>query len=676
MNVKNEYKTIAIISDIEQFRYLVSNEMMIKHSNIHYICLTPSAEYEISKMNVQWSSAEDLFDTAEFMRIASEGFESCEKIAEHIDSALDEHFNGICTKGFFSSINYVFYIKTFFDSILYKLYLLRSILDELVPSKIICFIEPGEREFYNHNFEIGDIIPKILQILKDRYKYELITYKINELKEDSRKEPYVNNRWQKIKQSIISMLKDKIDVSVQDQDVNLRNVGILIGGVLEKIVLYTKYRLNKNPKLCTIVTGRSNTLARIFLYVSGWEKIGGTVKSIARIVDNCKVVPAEIENSTLPVRFGITEGALNNFWKKLSSSQSFKNYFYNGEVNFFSVISPHLEKYICSIFPTCVVAGGKIERELSGYNASVYITPTIDTTYEIAAVLACKRLGIKVCSVQHGSMGYFKIPIIKYTDYIGTDYSLTFGPGVADFFLQEFKDKSRYDIAVPIPVGNPILNELFIKCRRKPICSNKLKRKVLYVDTNLISDFCYFGWNCYPNIWYSRLQRRLVDVFNRFQNIELYIKPYPSQCIENPLIKYINDNDINNVIFLPHNVDMEKFLDMADLFIIDFPTTSLLKMVCTRKPIIAYYNPGYFKLSFEAQKLLEKRAELCNTEDGFFTTIEKYCKDSDWSELKNPDDEFLFRYGICGENIDTEKMVVDRLMDTITNQGVSDQKIC
>ncbi|KHE90624.1 MAG: hypothetical protein SCABRO_03632 [Candidatus Scalindua brodae] len=564
-----------------------------------------------------------------------------------------------------------FILKLFFDSILYKLYLLKSILDELVPSKIICFIEPEEREFYNHNFEIGDIIPKILQILKNRYKYELITYKINELKEDSRKEPYVNNRWESIKQSIIFMLKNKIEVSVQDHDVNLRNVGIVMVGVLKKIVLYTKYRLNKNPKLCTIVIGRNNTLARILLYVSGWGKIGGTVKSIARIVDNCKVIPTEIENSTLPAKFGITKRTLKDFWKKLSSSQSFKNYFYSGEVDFSSVISPYLEKYICSIFPTCVVAGGKIERELSGYKASVYITPTIDTTYEIAAVLACKRLGIKVCSVQHGSMGYFKTPIIKYMDYIGTDYTFTYGSGVADFFLQEFKDNSMVDIAVPIPVGNPILKELFVKCRRKPLRSNKLRRQALYVDTHFISNLFYFGWNCYPNIWYSRLQRRLVDVFKGFQNIKLYIKPYPSQLIENPLIKYINDNDINNVIFLPHNVDMVEFIDMTDLFIIDFPTTSLLKMVCSRKPIIAYYNPDYFKLSLEARKLLEKRAELCNTEDGYFTTIEKYCKDLDWSESENPDDEFLFRYGICGENIDTEKMVVDRLADTIINQGVS-----
>ncbi|KHE90625.1 MAG: hypothetical protein SCABRO_03633 [Candidatus Scalindua brodae] len=114
MSVNNEYKTIAIISNIEQFKYLVSNEMIKTHHNIHYICLTPSVEYEISKMDVQWSSAEDLFDMAEFMRIASEGFESCEKIAADIDSALDEYFNAICTQGFFSSINFVFYIKTFF----------------------------------------------------------------------------------------------------------------------------------------------------------------------------------------------------------------------------------------------------------------------------------------------------------------------------------------------------------------------------------------------------------------------------------------------------------------------------------------------------------------------------------------------------------------------------------
>lgn len=672
MIIKNEYKIIAIISNIEQFRYLVSNEMIKKHGNIHYICITPSAEYEISKMNVQWSSAEDLFDTAEFMRIASEGFESCEKIAEHIDSALDEYFNGICMKGFFSSINFVYYIKTFYDSILYKRYLLKSIVDELLPSKIICFIEHGEIKYFNYNFYVGDIIFKILQILKNRYKYELITYKINELKEDSRKETYVNNRCEKIKQYIISMLKNKIDVTVQDQEVNLRNVGILMRGVLEKIVLYTKYRLNKNPELCTIVIGNNNTLAQVFLYVSGWKKIGGTVKSIARIVDNCKVLPTEIGNSTLPAKFGITEGTLKIFWKKLSSSQSFKSFFHNGGIDFFSIISPYLEKYICSIVPTCIVAGGIIERELRGSGASVYITPTINNTYEMAAVLACKRLGIKVCSVQHGSMGLFKAPILKYTDYIGIDYTLTYGHGVADFFLQEFKHNSRNDIAEPIPVGNPILKELFIKCRRKPLCSNKLKRQALYVDTHLIPDLFYFGWNCYPNIWYSRLQRRLVNVFKSFQNIKLYIKPYPAQFIENPLMKYINDNNINNVTILPHNVDMVKFLDMADLLIIDFPTTSLLKMVCTRKPIIAYVNPSYLKLSFEARKLLEKRTELCDAEDRFLTTIEKYCKYSDWSELKNPDDEFLFRYGICGENIDTEKMVVDRLMDTITNQGVSE----
>ena len=639
--------TLAFVSNARQLHYLASTQMARLHGDIHFICLTPAAEYEAGKMGVKHSSVEDLYSPDELMRIGSEGYESCEMFARYIDREINTSFNSICAKGYFSSVLFVYLLKTIYDTALSKLHILLSTIEALSPSRVICFTDNQTISHFGQNYYIGDLNYQTLELLKDRFKYELVSYNVNV-------PPGKTSRrlW------FIGIL---------------RGMNTRVRLMLKQMMRLTYHVTRRIPETGTIAIGHDNGLAMLNDYISEWQNTGGRVVSFAKMMRYHKLSSADIDRSPLLAKFGITVRNLENFWRRLSSDREFSKWFEYRNINFSTVTTSWLQQFIRFTFPTCVLAGEFIEKKLSKYRVSAFLTPSVCHRNEVAAILACKRLGIKVYSVQHGAMGYFKLPIIEYTDYLGIDYALVYGQAISNFFRQEFHIDGRKEIAQPVAVGNPCIYSLFNKERDESQLSKGTQRRMLYIPSHFIPDFYYFGWNYYPNIWYSRLQRRIVDTVKSFPEVTLYVKQYFELPVEDPLQKYAADEDIRNAVFLPNYLDMSRFLDEVDLFIIDFPSTSLLKILCTRKPVITYYNPDYLQMSADARELLRTRTAFCLTEEELVATMEKFCGLPSWPELKDPDDTFLTHYGLCEQDIEAEKQVVKHLLSCLDTVEISNK---
>ena len=292
------------------------------------------------------------------------------------------------------------------------------------------------------------------------------------------------------------------------------------------------------------------------------------------------------------------------------------------------------------------------------------LTPAIASKNQIAAALASKRLGIQIYSIQHGGGGCFSFPVLEYQDYRDIDYSFVHGEGVKQIIQKTFQNDSRDNIAKPVLVGNPHLSRLYEQQRTKSQKTHQ-KRRVLYVLTHLVNDFYYYGWNHYPNIWYSHLQRKVLNLLSNFPEIEVCVKQYPATPIDDPLQTYVRDENLSNVTFLPDYVDMERYLSKVDLFILDFPGTSLPKMLCTKKPIIVYYNPDFLHIPQDAREMLQKRAHVHSTEDTLLSSIEKVCRLNTWTEIENPDDTFLKFYSLGKQGIDPTNLVIQHLKSTL-----------
>ena len=122
MPLPNPPQTVAFISNVKELRHLTSSQMTQSYGNIHFVCLTPMAEYHASKAGISCSSIEELYDPAELMKILSETWGDCENFAEYLDSEIDARFGDICKHGFFSSIRFILLLKTFRDTAISKLH--------------------------------------------------------------------------------------------------------------------------------------------------------------------------------------------------------------------------------------------------------------------------------------------------------------------------------------------------------------------------------------------------------------------------------------------------------------------------------------------------------------------------------------------------------------------------
>ena len=654
-------ETIAFVSTPEELKYLLSDEKQKKLGSIHFICMMPSAEYAARTTHVCFSAQEDFYDSSEFMRNTSEeGFTHCEQMAQYIDSQLNEWFNDVCSKNFFSSITFVFYLKMFYDTIFRYVFISKSIIEKLHPTRIVCFIDKRTYHYLNLDFYIGDRLSKVLGIFQHIYDFELIVL-ISPTIECSITRS--SNQNKNILRKKLTVLLKKIAHIEMEQDYSGESKNPSIKNILSQIIQSYIYKLNENKNLPIVCTGRSSTLAQLNEYTRGWKEIGGEIQSIVSSMDKYDDFNIDYDKNSFLKIFNMSHEHINSFWDELQKQKNFLSFFEYENINFFEAIKPWFELYIKKVFPQCVLASDAIEKKLKKKNVLAFLTPSIHEKTDLSTILACTRLDIKTCVIQHGAMGHLKLPVIKYTDYINVDYTYVYGSATADFFNKEFIIDSEKKMACPIPTGNPLLQRLYFEQRNKTKKSiNSSIKNVLYIDTHFTHEFYYYGWNCYPSIWYSHLQQKMVDVFKKTPNVNFYMKLYPGENTPlNPLRNHVADNNITNVTFLDPNEKMSSSIDLADLFIIDFPTTSLLNCLCTNKPIIVYYNPQFLRMSETAQQLLQKRTMLCSDEEEFMKTIEDFCISDNWSDIKTPNDDFLINYGLNAKDIDAKKAVVNHL---------------
>jgi hypothetical protein len=83
------------------------------------------------------------------------------------------------------------------------------------------------------------------------------------------------------------------------------------------------------------------------------------------------------------------------------------------------------------------------------------------------------------------------------------------------------------------------------------------------------------------------------------------------------------------------------------VIILDHAGTALGEALLTRKPLIVYApgSAGSIPEAPDARALLRKRALVAETGLDFIATIDEFLRRSDFSEVIDPDQEFLRAYG-------------------------------
>ncbi len=613
-------EALVFVLNLRQLEYAV-HAWGTRLGEIRYVCLSPACEYAAGKSGLPAVSAEDCWDPADLARRDLDRWRRCEEFARFLDVELDRAFDGMCSRGEFSALFYVIELKQLFDSAERMVVALSSVVKQFRPHTVACMTEPAEDDNSGVCYQTGDIVYRVLECLRPSAGFELL---VEGLPAPSLHRGHPVLALKRILRGGLNRV--------------YRSIG--------SMGMCRFFPLDRN--LPVVGIGRSNTLAQLPDLVQGWRRAGGAVVDLSPFLRQVAVAPVAYETGMEGERF-------MHFWEELRQKPTFKAWFDHEGFNLFKVMEPWLESFIRDGIPKRIAVSRVIETKLRKRRVSVFLTPSKGTPGVSESLLACRRLGIPACSVQHGGMGFYTNPIVEYGDHMGVNYALTFGSGSVEFFKKDLSARDTGRVAEPVAIGNPTLQRLYRKFRKKKAPEKGQRKKVLYIPTHLVPDFYCHGLVSYPPLWYSRLQRRIVRAVKDFPEVELYIKPYPVEPIENPLRTFLRDQGITNVRFLPAFVDMAEFMGNADLLLIDYPSTSLLKMLCTRKPMIVYYHPGYLRFWPKAHELLSRRARVCTQENEFEAAFREYCALPAWPEIADPDDSFLMAFGIGGEQVDARE---------------------
>ena len=404
MTLSDLPQTVAFISNEKELRHLTSDQMTQLHGSIHFVCLTPMAKYHASKTGIPHSSIEDLYDPAELMKILSEKWDDCEIFAKYLDSELDAYFGDICKHGYFSSIRFILLLKTFRDTAISKLHILIASLQLLAPRKVICFADNKVSYGFEESYLIGDIIHNLLESLENQFEYKLVCYRIN---------------------TVENSMLPKIDIAR-----TIERARKLTQLTFRQMSAAVHRDPHHDPEMTVVAIGESNTLADVDEYIKGWKLSGGKVVNIAKSMRRRDFLPASIDTNPFLEGYGITTTNINGFSQSLFAKPEFIKWFEYKGIDFFPLVNPWMRQYLKNTVPNCILSVDTFEKILIENKVTALLTPGIASKNQIAVALACKRLGLKIYSVQHGGGGCFSFPVLEYQDYRDIDYSFVHGEGV------------------------------------------------------------------------------------------------------------------------------------------------------------------------------------------------------------------------------------------------------
>ena len=180
--------------------------------------------------------------------------------------------------------------------------------------------------------------------------------------------------------------------------------------------------------------------------------------------------------------------------------------------------------------------------------------------------------------------------------------------------------------AVPIPTGLPWLKDDMDNYRQPRVFGNKQVKRIMVVLSALVGDCRYLGYSYTPEIQNSRFMFRIVKRLLE-EKIEIVIKQplsnrYPQQT--HPVVLWLTSENFSNVVFAD-DVDLMECLNLADAFVIDSPSTPLLKLAATRTPILLSIDRRYYLLVSRARELLERRcAVFAEDTESFMVGLEEF----------------------------------------------------
>ncbi|MFC1807228.1 hypothetical protein ACFL0T_02540 [Candidatus Omnitrophota bacterium] len=306
------------------------------------------------------------------------------------------------------------------------------------------------------------------------------------------------------------------------------------------------------------------------------------------------------------------------------------------------ILQARIASYIRNIYPICLSSVSYLQAVNIDKRFKAYLNiGGLQDVYASIPVHYFQSQKIPVVTIQHGAFGFALNEIVRYGDYGHDDFYLSWGDGVAKMY-----DKRKQGQCKIISTGSHLIQD--IRNKRKPC---KGIKKVCYMPNPFRANTAY-----YPNgqastdskLFLSEI-RFLSELIPFQKKYDITYKAAPGWATYskllgvNPIIPWVKSkfSDIR-ILSCP----LKSVINEYDLFIIEWPSTTLIQACATSAEIVVYTGNPYHRVEDEAMDLLRKRALIAQTEEDFVDSIRMVLNAGSLIS-DNIDDSFLFEYGIC-----------------------------
>jgi len=195
--------------------------------------------------------------------------------------------------------------------------------------------------------------------------------------------------------------------------------------------------------------------------------------------------------------------------------------------------------------------------------------------------------------------------------------------------------------------GSPMFDGLAHRSpRRDAVCRDlgldPARRVVVYNLTVLDGNYRYLAWRQPSDSRQYEIHRRILGVFGELPEVQFIVKAHPGRGSRaSPIEDRIRERGPDNCRVVAE-MPFERMIHLADAFVIDCPSTSLLQMAATDSPIYVFND--WFRWDEDAVAALRLRAIVSNDLDGFCSTLATDLGNGRAFERRLTDTTFFRRY--------------------------------
>jgi len=282
-------------------------------------------------------------------------------------------------------------------------------------------------------------------------------------------------------------------------------------------------------------------------------------------------------------------------------------------VNFFSLVEPavrfrfvegHLQA--CDIFQAA-------RRLIQSHRPAMAVGISSPYYQVMVFAHALKRERIPLVFAQEGGLyGYCLSPMHHYTELSVADYFLAYGPGVAER-LESHRLTSRQQARV-LPVGARRIHQFPPHVLPSPAS----KFRVMYVPTSDFHHCLRYAPVHYSDRDYFELKQRVIHALLERSDTTVIYKSMPFAWAQDTALPTINKHPDRITVIQAPLMDV---LELPDVFVVDWPTTTLLEVLCTRRPVIVLMDQDALETFETALPMLRRRARVFLNKDDFIKEL-------------------------------------------------------